>query len=103
MQKQQMFMGSNLSFYFDSGFCVVVWKAFLTLSLEKNFKSTSHGLFLKKKKKKFSPHATGHFEILVPWPGIQPTLPPALEAWSLNYWTPKEVPILLLLELIFML
>ena len=23
---------------------------------------------------------------LVPWPGIKP-LPPALEAWSLNYWT----------------
>ena len=45
----------------------------------------------------------GTFEILVPWPGIQPTLPSPMEAWSLNYWTSKEVPILLLLELIFTL
>ena len=29
--------------------------------------------------------------ILVPWPGIEPA-PPAVEAWSLNYWTAREVP-----------
>ena len=28
---------------------------------------------------------------LVPRPGIKPT-PPALEAWSLNHWTTREVP-----------
>ena len=31
--------------------------------------------------------------ILVPWPGIEP-VPPALEAWSLNHWTTREVPVL---------
>ena len=30
--------------------------------------------------------------ILVPWPGIRP-VPPALEAWSLNHWTAREVPV----------
>ena len=29
--------------------------------------------------------------ILVPQPGIEPG-PPALEAWSLNHWTAREVP-----------
>ena len=29
--------------------------------------------------------------ILVPQPGIKP-VPPALEAWSLNPWTAREVP-----------
>ena len=29
--------------------------------------------------------------ILVPWPGIELT-PPALEAWSLNHLTVREVP-----------
>ena len=29
--------------------------------------------------------------ILVPWPGIKP-VPPALEAWSPNYWTSRKVP-----------
>ena len=29
--------------------------------------------------------------ILVPWLGIEPA-PPALEAWSLNHWTAREVP-----------
>ena len=29
--------------------------------------------------------------ILVPPPGIEPA-PPALEAWSLNHWTAREVP-----------
>ena len=29
--------------------------------------------------------------ILVPHPGIEP-VPPALEAWSLNHWTAREVP-----------
>ena len=27
--------------------------------------------------------------ILVPWPGIEP-MPPAVEAWSLNRWTPGK-------------
>ena len=31
---------------------------------------------------------------LVPWPGIKP-LPPALEAWSLNYWTTGKSLILI--------
>ena len=31
--------------------------------------------------------------ILVPWPGIEPASP-ALEAWSLNHWTAREVPVL---------
>ena len=29
--------------------------------------------------------------ILVPWPGVM-LMPPALEAWSLNHWTAREVP-----------
>ena len=29
--------------------------------------------------------------ILVPQSGIEPT-PPAVEAWSLNHWTPRKVP-----------
>ena len=29
--------------------------------------------------------------ILFPWPGIE-HVPPALEAWSLNHWTPRKVP-----------
>ena len=29
--------------------------------------------------------------ILVPRPGVQPA-PPAVEAWSLNHWTTREVP-----------
>ena len=29
--------------------------------------------------------------ILVPWPRIEP-VPPALEVWSLNHWTAREVP-----------
>ena len=31
--------------------------------------------------------------ILVPQPGIEPT-PLAVEAWSLNHWTAREVPFL---------
>ena len=30
-------------------------------------------------------------QILVPQPGIEP-MPPAVEAWSLNHWTAREVP-----------
>ena len=30
--------------------------------------------------------------ILVPWPGIEP-MSLALEAWSLNHWTTREVPV----------
>ena len=40
--------------------------------------------------------------ILVPQAGIRPT-PPALGAWSLNYWTAREVPIVLVLMLVFLL
>ena len=29
--------------------------------------------------------------ILVPWPGIEP-MPPAVEVWSSNHWTAREVP-----------
>ena len=32
------------------------------------------------------------FGILVPWPGIEPASP-AGEAWSLNNWTTREVPL----------
>ena len=35
--------------------------------------------------------------ILVPQPGIE-HVPPALEAWSLNHWTSREVPMLLFLD-----
>ena len=38
--------------------------------------------------------------ILVPWPGIEPT-PPALAVWSLNHWTAREVPHVLLLLFAF--
>ena len=31
------------------------------------------------------------YGILVPWPGIEP-LAPALEAWSFNHWTAREIP-----------
>ena len=47
-------------------------------------------IFFKTLKKFFWPcHTT--YGILVPWPGIKP-LPPAVEAWSLNHWTTREVP-----------
>ena len=29
--------------------------------------------------------------VLVPWPGSEP-IAPAVEAWSLNHWTTREVP-----------
>ena len=29
--------------------------------------------------------------ILAPWPGIE-LMTPAIEAWSLKYWTAREVP-----------
>ena len=32
------------------------------------------------------------YGILVPQPGIEP-VPPALEAWILNHWTAREVPL----------
>ena len=32
--------------------------------------------------------------ILVPQPGIKP-IPPAVETWSLNHWTAREIPCLL--------
>ena len=35
--------------------------------------------------------------ILIPRLGIEPS-PPALEAWSLNHWTAREIPQLVLLE-----
>ena len=38
----------------------------------------------------FWPHCVA-CGILFPWPGIEPT-PPALEAWSPNHWTAREVP-----------
>ena len=38
----------------------------------------------------FWPHHAAH-GILVPQPGMEPT-PPAVEAWSVNYWTAREVP-----------
>ena len=38
----------------------------------------------------FWPHHTA-CGTLVPRPGIEP-VPPAVEAWSLNHWTPREVP-----------
>ena len=31
--------------------------------------------------------------ILVPPPGIEP-MPTAVEAWSLNHWTAREVPVM---------
>ena len=30
--------------------------------------------------------------LLVPQPGIEP-VPPAVEAWSLNHWMAREVPV----------
>ena len=38
----------------------------------------------------FWPRCTA-YGILVPQPGIEP-VPPAVEAWSLNHWTTREVP-----------
>ena len=35
--------------------------------------------------------------ILVPWPGIKP-VPPAVEVWSPNHWTAREVPRFLFLK-----
>ena len=39
----------------------------------------------------FWPHSMA-CRILVPQPGIEPT-PPAVEAWNLNHWTTKEIPV----------
>ena len=44
----------------------------------------------------FWPHRTA-CEILVPPPGIEP-MSPAVEAQSLNHWTAREVPGLLVLK-----
>ena len=41
----------------------------------------------------FWPHSTA-YAILVPWSGIEPA-PSALQAQSLNYWTTREVPIIM--------
>ena len=41
-------------------------------------------------KKKFWPHSVA-YGTLVPQPGIE-LMSPALEAWSLNHWTAREVP-----------
>ena len=38
--------------------------------------------------------------VFVPWPGVDP-VPPALTALSLNHWTTREVPALLLIFLSF--
>ena len=38
----------------------------------------------------FWPHGVAH-RILAPLPGIKPA-PPAVEAWSLNHWSAREVP-----------
>ena len=38
------------------------------------------------------PHASNG--VLVPWPGVGP-VPPAVEAWSLNRWAAREVPLVL--------
>ena len=38
--------------------------------------------------------AAWHGGVLVPWPGIEP-LAPTLEAWSLIYWTTREVPMIM--------
>ena len=35
--------------------------------------------------------------ILVPRPGIEPA-PPALEVWSLNHWTAREVPAIIFIH-----
>ena len=37
----------------------------------------------------FWPHHAA-YGILVPWPGMEPTLP-AVKAWSLNHWTTRDV------------
>ena len=39
--------------------------------------------------------------ILVPQPGTEP-MPPAVEAWSLNHWTAREVPHEYLLSINYM-
>ena len=41
-----------------------------------------------------TPHACG---ILVPRPGIEP-MRPALEAWSLNHWPAREVPVFIFIK-----
>ena len=43
----------------------------------------------------FWPHHAA-YGILVPWPGMEPTLP-AVKAWSLNHWTTRDVPQLIFL------
>ena len=40
------------------------------------------------------------FGMTVPWPGIEP-VPPAVEAWSFNHWTAREVPIFCFLKFSF--
>ena len=37
-------------------------------------------------------HAMRQCKILVSQPGIEP-MPPAMEAWRLNCWTAREVPV----------
>ena len=43
----------------------------------------------------FGHHAA--WRIIIPWPGIK-SMPSAVEVWSLNHWTIKEVPALVFLK-----
>ena len=38
--------------------------------------------------------------ILVPQPRIKPA-PPAVEAWTLNHWSAREVPVVAFLKVVF--
>lgn len=73
-------------FYFDSGFCVVVWKAFLTLSLKKK-KNTSHGSFFKP-----PPHPRHRAFFDLSSLTRDPTCTPCFGRGTLNHWTTEKVP-----------
>ena len=53
--------------------------------------SLKEGKTLSLKRKIFFWQCCKAYEILVPWPGIKLRLP-TLEVWSVNHWTPREVP-----------
>ena len=67
--KTFLFLGfHHMEFIQLPGYCILLW-AFLIF---------------------FLPHCIA-YGILIPQPGIEP-MPAAVEAWSLNHWTAREVP-----------
>ena len=78
----------------------IIWMVLLTKELFSKYLFGSHLVRIQVSRKVRLPVLKKNFffgqcckayEILVPWPGIKLRLP-SLEVWSVNHWTPREVP-----------